>query len=135
MKTTIIKITVAAMMAGSAGAAMFPPREGDLVASIPFSFRAGEKAMAPGEYLVRASNDGTVEVCEDGVYCATLRAARDDSHGKDICLPFEESGDQRQMIGLFSGPEAHLTARQSIVRTRLLLIDRFAGKDLPPAWR
>jgi hypothetical protein len=136
MKKTIIKITLAAAITAASGiAAMYPPQEGDLVASIPFSFQVGAKAMAPGEYLVRPNSDGTIEICEDAVYCAILQAARSTSRGKDTRILFAGSGDQRQMIGLAGGQEENFTGQQNAVQTRPLQIDRFAGMDLAPAWR
>ena len=55
-------------------AGIYPPQEGDLTAEIPFEFVLQGKTLPAGNYIMRAEEDGNIEICEDGVYCETVRA-------------------------------------------------------------
>ena len=65
------------MFAALASAGVFPPTPGDLSVAIPFEFVVGDKTMQAGNYLVHRNGEtGVLDICEDGVYCATVAAGR-----------------------------------------------------------
>ena len=73
VRVSALLITFAAV----AGAAIYPPSPGDLSVEIPFAFVVGDKTMQAGNYLVHRNGEtGVLDICEDGVYCATVAAGR-----------------------------------------------------------
>lgn len=71
--TTIIRISLIALIFSTLSfAGLFPPRDGDLTAEIPFEFVLQGKTLPAGNYIIRAEESGRVEICEDGVYCETV---------------------------------------------------------------
>ena len=78
MNNQAIRVSVVLIMfAALASAAIYPPSPGDLSVAIPFEFVVGDKTMQAGNYLVHRNGEtGVLDICEDGVYCATVVAGR-----------------------------------------------------------
>jgi hypothetical protein len=146
MKSSIKNAMVILAMSSSFGfAQLYPPRSGDLAASIPFDFEANGKSMKAGEYIVRAdSESGVVSICQDGVYCASIEASRlgrDDrkdrlqlvftKHGGKYYLSFVicEQGECFELPMLQSQGADDRFER---VKARKLVIHQFKG--LPMSW-
>ena len=74
MKNQIFRgLTILSFFSTLAVAQVFPPTPGDLKVSIPFKFRAGDKTMPPGNYIVHKTDAADVlQICEDGIHCATV---------------------------------------------------------------
>ena len=74
--TRTVQLTVlAGVFALSGSAGIFPAMSGDIAVSIPFQFVAAGQTMQAGEYIVRHdTNQGVIEICEDGVYCVSVPA-------------------------------------------------------------
>ena len=127
----------AALAAGSGSTAIFPPRSGDLAASVPFNFMAGDKTMQAGDYVIRTHRNGVVEICEDGVYCATVEGtpAAPDHDDAQPSLAFRHAGDQRVFVGVVrQGQSTDGVDTESVdaVTARKLCIHRDTG--LPMSW-
>ena len=66
--------TVSALFAVLATAGIYPPSSGDITVAVPFDFVVGTQTLRAGEYIVRnEAQNGTVQICEDGVYCVTVQ--------------------------------------------------------------
>ena len=75
LKQTLRISVVAAVSAITGQAGIFPAMDGDIAVSIPFQFVAAGQTMQAGEYIVRHdTNQGVIEICEDGVYCVSVPA-------------------------------------------------------------
>ncbi len=100
-KRNIVHLILAtAITALTASAGVFPPTEGDLAASIPFSFQVEDVVMSAGEYVIRVDEQGRMQVCEDGVYCAALTIGDSRVQGQAQNLVFVTSGSQLQLVGI-----------------------------------
>jgi hypothetical protein len=131
-------------------AGIYPPQEGDLTAEIPFEFVLQGKTLPAGNYIMRAEEDGNIEICEDGVYCETVRARvksgeksmgriefRHDGAAYHLSLLEGPTGTRHQMptepepmIPLSGDADEAITS----VEVRPLHIDSHAGMGLTPTW-
>ena len=125
-------ILAMAITALTAAAGVFPPSEGDLAASIPFSFQVEDVVMSAGEYVIRVDAQGRMQVCEDGVYCAALTIGDTRIQGRDQNLVFVTSGSQLQLVGIGES-EPKVAETGAVVPTRELCIHNDAG-GLTVSW-
>ncbi len=119
-------ILVTALTALTADAGVFPPSEGDLAASIPFSFQVEDVVMSAGEYVIRVDEQGRMQVCEDGVYCAALTIRDSRVQGKDQNLVFVTSDSQLRLVGIGES-EPNVSESGAVVPTHELCIHNDAG--------
>ncbi len=105
-RTILMAITMASLFIATAVAQIYPPRQGDLAASIPFEFGAAGKSMPAGEYIIRNDSDtGKLLICEDGVYCADVQV---------LVAPRAESGSLMRLVFQKSGGRLHLKAVEGL---------------------
>jgi hypothetical protein len=135
MKTTLIRLLLAAFaVASAAPAQMYPPQRGDLTAKISFAFVIDGAAAPAGEYLLRVNLDGSVLICEDGIYCKTVRNLPLRRGGDAPALVFVDSVDGPRFAGLGErGLEP--CAETRTVQSRKLHIDNLESMQLAQAWR
>jgi len=126
-------VLVGAAFAASAAAQMFPPQDGDLAARIPFAFTLGETEVPAGEYLLRVNADGSVLLCEDGVYCNVVRDVPVGRKAETSALVFAETADGPRFAGLGTEAVAPCDGLRTVA-SRKLHIDRFGGEQLAMAW-
>ncbi len=149
--TTITRTSIIALFFSTFSfAGIFPPQEGDLTAEIPFEFVLQGKTLSAGNYIMRAEEDGQVEICEDGVYCETVKTYarsrekvsgriefRHDGAAYHLTVLQVPTGTRHQMP---SEPEPMILpsgdSDESIttVAVRPLHIHTHAGSGLTPAW-
>ncbi len=137
------------MFAAVASAAIYPPSPGDLSVAIPFQFIVGDKTMQAGNYLVhRDGETGVLDICEDGVYCATVVAGRvgADDFATEPQLVFKRWGASCVLVQIWfseadgyqvpaQGPSAETVAATSetaYLSARELYFHHMEG--LPVAW-
>lgn len=154
MTRTMIRafaLTIAAGAVMTAKAYIAEP--GDLNVSIPFPFQAGQTAMPAGEYVVRLEADqATLRICEDGVYCATVRGNAFELAGAGIAaqVAFENSGGQMRLSRVSAASGKGVEIRNSelaelgarllspwtivTVPAREICIHPHEGSTLSPAW-
>ena len=142
---------IAAVFALTGQAGIFPAIEGDIAVSIPFQFVAAGQTMQAGEYIVRHdTNQGVIEICEDGVYCVSVpaRTGTVSAVVESPELVFEHcreretfvlagvSSPSRGRIQVGSSGQAPATATSSVsekcVPARELCLHR--NKGLAPSW-
>lgn len=75
--STLIAFAIVALtgISPAAMAGVYPAAPGDITVSVPFEFIAGGKALPAGEYILRKSAAGALQVCEEGIYCVTVQAS------------------------------------------------------------
>jgi len=140
MTRTLIQLTMAAALAaGAAFPAMFPPREGDLAASIPFEFVAGGQTMPAGEYMVRTHPNGEIEICEDGVYCVVVvtNVVCGPRAKGQTTLVFRQGGSERLFVGIGARvrpANASMPVTDSTVAARELCVHNHSANSLPTSW-
>jgi hypothetical protein len=146
MNTAILNAIAILTVTGSVACGqLFPPRPGDLTASIPFAFEVNGKRMQAGEYVVRADAErGVLYVCEDGVYCAEteIESLNADRTAGELQLVFtKHRGRYRLSVVLCERGrcfELPLIASVAVddrierVKARKLVIHDFKG--LPVSW-
>ena len=137
------------MFVAVASAAIYPPSPGDLSVAIPFQFIVGDKTMQAGNYLVhRDAETGVLDICEDGVYCATVVAGRvgADDFATEPQLVFKRWGESCVLVQIWfseadgyqvpaQGPSAETVAATSetaYLSARELYFHHLEG--LPVAW-
>lgn len=134
LSTAAMRVAIAiVVLAGSAAAQMFPPQEGDRVAQVPFSFLLGDVEAPAGEYLFRRGADGSVLLCEDGVYCTKIRNVPSRFSGEAV-LYFVETSTGPRFAGLDSARVGPYDSFR-IVRSRRLQIHRNEGLELSMVWK
>ena len=102
--TTITRTSIIALIFSTLSfAGIFPPQEGDLTAEIPFEFVLQGKTLPAGNYIIRAEESGQVEICEDGVYCDTVKTRV--QHGEKSMgrIEFRHDGAAYH-LSMFEGP-------------------------------
>ena len=149
--TTITRTSIIALIFSTLSfAGIFPPQEGDLTAEIPFQFVLQGKTLPAGNYIIRAEDDGQIEICEDGVYCETVKTYarpaatalgriefRHDGTAYHLTVLQAAAGMRHQMP---AEPEPMILpsgeADESItaIDARPLCIHTHAGTGLTPAW-
>jgi hypothetical protein len=122
------------VVTGSVTAQMIPPQDGDLAAHVPFSFTVGESTLPAGEYLLRVNPDGSILICEDGVYCNAVRDLTVRRAAAAPSLVFVQTEHETRFAGLGEPADAPC-AELKTVQSRKLSIDRFEGALFAMAWR
>ena len=87
-RTSILALLFSTLSFGG----IYPPQEGDLTAEIPFQFVVNAKTLPAGNYIIRAGQNGQVEVCEDGVYCETVRTRVQSGTKEALRVEFRHDG-------------------------------------------
>ena len=110
-----------------ATAGIYPPNSGDITVAVPFDFVVGSETLRAGEYIIRnEAEKGTLQICEDGVYCVTVQTqvvgAEEEAPGQPQ-LVFHQYGDQHLLAQIWSPrhggiqlPDANQVASASLVR-------------------
>jgi hypothetical protein len=149
--TTITRASLIALIFSTLSfAGIYPPREGDLTAEIPFEFVLQGKTLPAGNYIIRTEKSGQVEVCEDGVYCETVMTRvqpgdksmgriefRHDGAAYHLSLLEAPAGTRHQMPAepepmiLLSGDSDESVTS---VEARPLCIHTHTGMGLAAAW-
>jgi hypothetical protein len=148
--TTITRTSIIALIFSTLSfAGIYPPQEGDLTAEIPFQFVLQGKTLPAGNYIMRA-DEGQVEICEDGVYCETVKTysrAGEKAAGR---IEFRHDGTAYHLtvLQVVAGMRHQMPAEpepmimpsgdgdESItsIEARPLCIHNHAGTALTPAW-
>jgi hypothetical protein len=148
--TTLIRTSIITLITATLSfAGIIPPREGDLTANIPFQFVLQGKTLPAGYYIIRAEKDGQVQICEDGVYCESVKTYtksgengagriefRHDGTAFHLSLLADPTGTRHQVpidepLILPSGDgDESVTS----VEVRPLYMHSHTGMGLAPAW-
>jgi hypothetical protein len=148
MRKQILKATVLALAtAGMSLAEVHVPSKGASWATIPFEFTVGERTLRAGDYVIEPDGD-KLRICEDGIRCTTVEAARIELEGltRGATLVFERSGREWTLVQAWTGPQAGYrvmrggpdfdatwkTSEFFEVEAKTLCVHRIAG--LPPSW-
>jgi len=148
--TTLIRTSIITLIVGTLSfAGIIPPREGDLTADIPFQFVLQGKTLPSGYYIIRAEQDGRVQICEDGVYCESVKTYkktgeqgvgriefRHDGVDFHLSLLTDPAGTRHQVpvdepLILPSGDDDESVTS---VEAKPLCMHNHAGMGLAPAW-
>ena len=95
------------MLTMTFAAQAYMAEKGDIVASIPFDFSIGGQDLRAGEYVLRYDRRAqTLEICEDGVYCAIMPAVAGSGECKAETprLVFSEREGRFQLRQVLSTP-------------------------------
>jgi len=129
-------------------ASVYPPNPGDMTVSIPFDFVVGSQSLRAGEYIVRSEADqGTLQICEDGIYCVTVQTqvvrAEEQAPGQPQ-LVFHQYGDQHLLARIWSPrhggiqlPNANQVASAGVVRETCVNARELCfhtSKGFTPTW-
>ena len=115
MKAQLLQISAALMLFGRLAAAqVYPPTPGDLKVTVPFEFVVSGQTMPAGNYIIhQTGKPDVIEVCEDGVYCATVTLAPvTPENGETSQAPAErrlvirQKGDQRFLSQIWLTPQS-----------------------------
>ena len=142
--------TLCVLFTMAATAAILPSNSGDLAATIPFDFVVGSQTLEAGEYIVRSEPDtGTLQICEDGVYCVTVQTravAAVETFSAQPQLVFHQVGDRRLLTRISSpqygtmrlpGTMAEKAAVGTLVREISVSaqeLSLFTHPGLAPSW-
>ena len=149
--TTIARTGVIALFLSTLSfAGIFPPQEGDFNAEIPFHFVIEGKTLPAGNYVIRAEENGKVLICEDGIYCETVKAAARQGEAVRSRVVFRHDGVSYHLSQLVTpgGKQHRLPAIPDpiimpsgdsdeatiSVEARPLCLHDHAGTGLAPAW-
>ena len=149
--TTITRTSILTLIVSTLSfAGIFPPQEGDLTTEIPFAFVLQGKTLPPGNYIIRAEENGQVEICEDGVYCETVKTYVRPGEEAASRIEFRHDGlaYHLSVIEVSAGRRHQVPAEpepmilpsgdddESItsIEARPLCIHSHAGGGLAPAW-
>lgn len=149
--TTLIRTSIMILIASTLSfAGIIPPQEGDLTADIPFQFVLQGKTLPAGYYIIRAEEDGQVQICEDGVYCESVKTHKRNGQNGAGRIDFRHDGLAFHLSLLTdpAGAEHRFPAEpeplilpsgdddESVtsVEARPLCMHNHAGMGLTPAW-
>ncbi len=151
MKQSVRVASLSVLFTILATAGIYPPNPGDMTVSIPFDFVVGGQSLRAGEYILRSEADkGTLQICEDGIYCVTVQTqavgAAEEAPAQTQ-LVFQQYGGQRLLARIWSPrhggiqlpgtPHANQVAsvdlvRQTCVNARELCFH--TNKGFTPTW-
>ncbi len=145
----VASLSVLFTVLGVAG--IYPPNPGDMTVTIPFDFVVGSQSLRAGEYIVRSEADqGTLQICEDGIYCVTVRTqairAAEEAPAQPQ-LVFRQYGDQHLLARIWSprhggiqlpdAPHANQVASAGLVRETCVNARELCfhtNKGFTPTW-